>query len=126
MDADKLSKLNGLNDTYCQMYGMQGKFDEDKITDMTAAHANAKSGSFMLRHKYACSRLDEVGFWVIETLEELDFDDMCCLVFTLVTIFASAVDRAADILCKPDSASVAFNGEVALWVSAEVFWIDIR
>jgi hypothetical protein len=89
----------GLIDTYCRMSGMTGPLDQVQIDAILAAEPAERSGSYVITHKQVRSCLDELGMWVLETIQDLESDEneFCCLLGSIGNLLVCAADGIANI-----------------------------
>ena len=84
--------ISGLIKTYCQMTGMLGPLTSEQVVSRSAKSSAAASGSFFLSYDAAHFFLENLGAWVLQSVDSLTIEDLNPLLNSVGKLFVDAAE----------------------------------
>ena len=72
------------------MTGMMGPLSSEQIVSRSARTPAAVSGSFFLSHDAACLYLENLGVWILQSVDSLTIEDLDPLLNSVGQLFVYA------------------------------------
>jgi hypothetical protein len=84
--------MSKLINTYCQMTGMLGPLTSEQIVPRSAMTPAAVSGSFFSSYNAAHLYLENLGVWVLQSVDSLTIEDLDPLLNSVGQLFVDAAE----------------------------------
>ena len=89
---EQLPCMSGLINTYCQMTWMLGPLTSEQIVSRSAKTPAAVSSSFFLSYDAACLYLENLGVWVLQSVDSLTIEDLDPLLKSVGQLFVDVIN----------------------------------
>ena len=119
--------MSGLIKTYCQMTGMLGPLTSEQIVARSAKTPAAVSSSFFLSYDAAHLYLENLGVWVLQSVDSLSIEDLDPLLKSVGQLFVDAAEGISKVINVDDiNLNNGLSSNLPPVLPCELAKIDIR
>jgi hypothetical protein len=125
--SEQQHRMSGLIKTYCQMTGMLGPLTSEQIVSRSAKSPAAVSGSFFLSYDAACLYLENLGVWVLQSVDSLTIEDLNPLLNSVGQLFVDAAEGISKVINVDDyNSRIGLSSNLPPVLPCELAKIDMR
>jgi hypothetical protein len=119
--------MSGLIKTYCQMTVMLGPLTTEQIVSMSATTPAAASCSFFLLYNAACLYLENLGVWLLQSVESLTIEDLDPLLNSVGQLFVDVAERISKVILVDEvDSNIGLSSNLPPVLPCELTRIDMR